>query len=165
MLELRIFRTPCGLRLQGVLDELVNNIHSGLFLNSYFLFLHSIPTALKLAYDVYMTHIALRISGIGLALLLCAYLIPGITFSSIPYAFVAALVLGLLNISVRPVLIFLTLPATILTLGLFILVINACVFLLADYLLIGFAVDGFTSAFLGSLIVSVVSSVLHRILT
>jgi putative membrane protein len=112
---------------------------------------------------VYMTHIVVRICSIALALLLAAYIIPGISFVSIPYAFLTALVLGLLNIFVRPVLIFFTLPATILTLGLFILVINACVFLLADYVLIGFSVSGFVPALLGSLIVSVVSSVLNKI--
>lgn len=112
-----------------------------------------------------MIHIVIRIFGIALALLLVAHIVPGISLVSVPYAFLTAIVLALLNISIRPILIFLTLPATVLTLGLFVLIINACVFLLADYALVGFSVSGFIPALLGSLIVSTVSSILYRILT
>jgi putative membrane protein len=74
-----------------------------------------------------------------------------------------ALVLGFLNMLVRPVLVLLTLPITVLTLGLFTLVVNAAVFWLATQIPVGVTVDGFTGAFLGALVVSVVSFVLSNL--
>lgn len=74
-----------------------------------------------------------------------------------------ALVLGLLNALLRPILLFFTLPINILTLGLFTLVVNALVFWLATQFPLGVSVNGFTGAFLGALVVSVVSFVLSRL--
>ncbi len=106
----------------------------------------------------------------ALALFLAAYLVPGIHVTSggwLAYVLMA-LVLGLVNAIVRPVLKLLTCPLIILTLGLFVLVINAATFLLASALAeslgIGFQVDGFWPAFLGALIVSVVTVVLSAVL-
>ena len=94
------------------------------------------------------------------ALLLVAYLYPGVTVSSFGSAMIAALVLGLLNTLLRPLLILLTLPVTLLTLGLFLFVINAAMFYLAARVLDGFAVSGFLAALVGSLIYSVCSVVI-----
>ena len=91
------------------------------------------------------------------ALLLVAYLYPGVTVKSFSVAMIAALVLGLLNTVVRPLLVLLTLPVTLLTLGLFLFVINALMFWAAASLLDGFSVTGFGAALVGSLIYSLAS--------
>lgn len=88
----------------------------------------------------------------ALTLMLVAYLVPGIDVESFYTALIVALVLGLLNAVLRPVLIFLTLPITILTLGLFALIINAGIFLLASTVVKGFNVDGFAAALIGSVV-------------
>jgi putative membrane protein len=93
----------------------------------------------------------------GLALVVAAYLVPGITLTGPVPAAVAALLLGLVNAVIRPVLIVLTLPFTILTLGLFIFVVNALCLALTAALVPGFGISGFGAAFIGALIVSVVS--------
>ncbi|HEX4780519.1 MAG TPA: phage holin family protein [Usitatibacter sp.] len=91
------------------------------------------------------------------ALLLVAYLYPGVQVESFPAALVAALVLGLVNALLRPLLVILTLPVTILTLGLFLFVINALLFWLVAEVVHGFAVTGFGAALLGSILYSVIS--------
>ena len=100
----------------------------------------------------------------AVALLALPWLLPSIHVASFTTALWAALVLGLVNTLVRPVLLLLTLPVTLLTLGLFIFVINGAMFLLAAWLLEGFAVDGLWAAVLGSTAYSVVSWVLTRLL-
>jgi len=100
----------------------------------------------------------------ALSLLLVAQIVPGIEVSSIYIAIIAALVLGILNVFVKPVLVLLTLPITILTLGLFMFVINALLFIFAASFIDGFTVDGFIPALLGSLIVSVFSAVSRALL-
>lgn len=97
------------------------------------------------------------------AVWLTATFLPGVHVSGFKEAMIVALVLGLLNAVVRPILVLLTLPATVLTLGLFLLVINAAVVLIADRLLDGFAVSGFWTAMLVSVVLSVVTSVLDAI--
>jgi len=94
------------------------------------------------------------------AILLAAHLVPGLHVRSLATALVAGLVLGLINAVVRPVLVFLTLPLTLVTLGLFLLVLNAFCLWLTSVVVPGFAVGGFWAAFLGALIVSLVSWVL-----
>ena len=89
------------------------------------------------------------------ALLLVAHIYPGVTVGSFGSAMVAALVLGLLNTLLRPILVLLTLPVTVLTLGLFLFVINALMFYFAASMLNGFQVAGFGAALIGSLIYSV----------
>ncbi|HET8575093.1 MAG TPA: phage holin family protein [Candidatus Paceibacterota bacterium] len=93
----------------------------------------------------------------ALALLLASALVPGITISSLYVALVVALVLGFLNAIVRPVLILLTLPINILTLGLFTLVLNGLIFWFVASFVQGFEVHGFFTAIVGALFVSVVS--------
>lgn len=94
------------------------------------------------------------------ALLLVAYLYPGVAVKSFGAAMVAALVLGLLNTVVRPLLVLLTLPVTLLTLGLFLFVINAVMFWAAASVLEGFSVSGFGAALVGSLIYSLCGMVI-----
>ncbi len=84
-----------------------------------------------------------------------AYLYSGVVISSFGAAMLAALVMGLLNAVVRPILVVLTLPVTVVTLGLFLFVINALMFWAASGLLAGFAVSGFVAALIGSLLYSV----------
>jgi putative membrane protein len=94
------------------------------------------------------------------ALLLVAQLYPGVRVASFGSALVAALILGLLNTLVRPLLVLLTLPVTLLTLGLFLFVINALMFWAAASLLAGFNVSGFGAALIGSLLYSLCGMVI-----
>lgn len=96
----------------------------------------------------------------AVALLIVAYILPGIAVSSFGSALIAALVLGLLNTLVKPVLVLLTLPITIVTLGLFLLILNGLLFWFAGSVLKGFVVNGFWWAMLGALIYSIVSGLL-----
>ena len=98
------------------------------------------------------------------ALLLVAYIYPGVVVTSFTAAMIGALVLGLLNTVVRPVLVVLTLPVTLVTLGLFMFVINALMFWAAASLLDGLHVSGFGAALLGSLIYSVLGIVIESAL-
>ena len=93
----------------------------------------------------------------ALALMAVAYLMPSIEVSSFGAALVAALVLGLVNAFVRPVLVLLTLPVTILTLGLFIFVLNGLLFWMVGSWLQGFWVGGFWAGVLGAIVFSVIS--------
>ena len=94
------------------------------------------------------------------ALLLVAYLYPGVTIKSFGSAMVAAFVLGLFNTLLRPILVLLTLPVTVITLGLFLFVINALMFYFAASVLNGFHVSGFAAALIGSLIYSLCGMVI-----
>ncbi len=89
---------------------------------------------------------------------LTAYLLPNVDVDGYGTALIVALVLSIANIIVKPILILFTIPITILTLGLFLLVINALIILLVDYLVDGFDVDGFWWALLFSLILSIFNS-------
>lgn len=103
-----------------------------------------------------MTRFLLRAAIGAFGLWLAARFVPGIGFDGTGALLLAAVLLGLVNAVVRPVLVFLTLPVTILTLGLFLLVVNAATFGLVALLVPGFHVGGFPSALLGALVVSVV---------
>lgn len=96
------------------------------------------------------------------ALVLATYIVPGIAVDGPYTALIAALVLGILNAVIRPVLVLLTLPVTILTLGLFIFVINASLFLFVASFVDGFSVDGFLPALLGSILVSIISGIANK---
>lgn len=98
------------------------------------------------------------------ALLVVAHIVSGVSVDNWVTVFVAALVLGLLNAFLRPVLIFLTLPVTILTLGLFTFVINAALFYMAAHLVRGFHVAGFWQAFVAAFVFSIVSFLLNIVL-
>ena len=100
----------------------------------------------------------------AVALMAVAYLLPGIAVSSFVTALVAALVLGLVNAVIRPVLILLTLPATILTLGLFIFVINGLLFWFVGSFLQGFVVGGFWAGVIGAILYSLIALALSALL-
>ena len=104
----------------------------------------------------------------AVALLAVAHLYAGVAVTSFKSALIAAAVLGLLNAVLRPILVLLTLPVTVITLGLFLFVINALMFWAAASLLTGFNVTGFGAALIGSLIYSVlqlaIDFVLERLL-
>jgi len=99
----------------------------------------------------------------GVAIILAAYVLPGIHITGPFAALVAGVILGFVNAIVRPVLFFLTLPLTLVTLGLFIFVLNAICFALTARLVPGFSVDGFWWAIFGALLVSIVSWILNGI--
>jgi len=98
-----------------------------------------------------------------IAILIAAHIIPGIRVDGLGGAVIGAAILGVLNAVVKPVLVVLTIPVTLITLGLFLFVINALIFLLAGSLLSGFHVQSFWAALLGSLVVSVVSYLAHSL--
>ncbi len=99
----------------------------------------------------------------SLAVFFSAYILHGVYLDGFPTAILVALLIGFLNAFLRPVLIILTIPITFFTFGLFLLVINAAIILLADYALSGFAVDSFITAMLFSIIVSVITWILEAI--
>ena len=98
-----------------------------------------------------------------LALIAVAYLMPSISVSSFMTALIAALILGLVNAIIRPILILLTLPATIVTLGLFIFVINGLLFWFVGSFIQGFVVQGFWAGLIGSILFSIVSWLLSAL--
>lgn len=100
----------------------------------------------------------------ALALLALPYVVPSIQIAGFGTAMLVAVVLGLINTMLRPLLVLLTLPVTLLTLGLFIFVINALLFQLAGALVDGFQVDSFGTALLGSIAYSLISWLLSAIL-
>jgi len=101
----------------------------------------------------------------ALALLIAAHYVPGIEVASFYTALIVAVVLGLINLIIRPILILFTLPINILTLGPFTLVVNGFLFWLVSTFVKGFDVAGFVPAFWGALIVSVVSFLGNRFLS
>jgi putative membrane protein len=100
----------------------------------------------------------------ALALFALPYLMSSVTVTNFGAAIIAALVLGLVNTLIRPVLVLLTLPVTVISLGLFILVINALLFWLVTHLINGIAVTGFLSAFIASILYSIISWALSTLL-
>ena len=98
----------------------------------------------------------------ALIIIVAAYLLPGVHVMNFWTALVLALVMGVLNVLVKPLLVILTLPITLVTFGLFLLVINALMVLLASHLVPGFTVDGFWWALLFSIVVSLINLVLPK---
>ena len=99
----------------------------------------------------------------AVALLVAAWLVPGVEITGAAAAVLAGLLLGVVNALVRPVLLLLTLPFTLVTLGLFIFVVNAVCFALTAALVPGFRLSGFLAALLGSIVVSLVSWILNAL--
>jgi len=106
----------------------------------------------------------LRLLLNGVAVFLAAQLIPGIGIASPGAALAAGIVLGLVNAIIRPLLILLTLPVTLVTLGLFIFVVNAICLALAAWFVPGFTIAGFGSALIGALVISIISWLLSALL-
>lgn len=98
------------------------------------------------------------------ALLATGYLVPGIKFEGIQPAILAAIILGVLNTFIKPILKIITLPLTILTLGLFSFVLNALILLLVSSIIPGFSIDGLWPAILGAIVLSVISTILSAVL-
>lgn len=103
----------------------------------------------------------LRLCISTVAVFIAAYILPGVEVRSIGVAVLVAIVLGIVNTIVKPILVILTLPVTIVTIGLFLLVINVAMIELTDSLVSGFTVNGFWWALLFSVAVSIVSSFLY----
>ena len=95
----------------------------------------------------------------ALAVIVTSFLLPGVHIDGALTALIVAAVLSLLNAVIKPVLVFLTIPITVLSLGLFLLVINAAMILLVDKVVDGFSVDGFWTALFFSIILSLITSV------
>ncbi|MCB7482429.1 phage holin family protein [Christiangramia sediminis] len=106
----------------------------------------------------------LRLLLTALVVVLLAKLLPGVSVDGYLTAIIVAVVLALLNFIVKPILVLLTLPVTVLTLGLFLLIINAIIIFLADGFVSGFDVDGWFIAIIFSLLLSLVQSILFSIL-
>lgn len=109
-------------------------------------------------------NLILKILLSAVAVLVIARFLPGVLIENYTSAIIVAVVLGILRVTVKPILIILTLPVTILTLGLFLLVINALIIMLADNLIDGFYVSGFWIALIFSLILSIFQSILYSFL-
>jgi putative membrane protein len=110
-----------------------------------------------------MTKLLTKLLAVVVALLLASKYVPGISVDDVYTALLVAVVLGLINIIVRPILLVLTFPITILTLGLSLFVVNALLFWFVGSFVEGFEVAGFVPALLGSLLVSVVGSVAQKL--
>jgi putative membrane protein len=100
-----------------------------------------------------------KIFASALAVIISAYLIPGVEVADFLTAIIVAVVLALVNFFVKPILVIITIPVTILTLGFFLLAINAFMILMVDSFVDGFTVNGFWWALLYSLVLSIVSSI------
>ncbi|WP_189602792.1 phage holin family protein [Salinimicrobium marinum] len=105
-----------------------------------------------------------RILLTGILVVLLSKFLPGVTVAGYLTAVIVALVLALLNLIIKPILVLFTLPVTILTLGLFLFVINAIIILLADAFVGGFEVSGFWVALLFSILLSVFQSVVFSLI-
>lgn len=115
-------------------------------------------------FKTYPMKFILRLLLSALAVVLLANILPGVDVASYWIAILVALILSFLNILVKPLLVIFTLPITILTLGLFLLIINAIIILLADWLVGGFSVNGIWWALLFSLLLSFFQSILFSLL-
>ncbi len=111
-----------------------------------------------------MKLIIARVLISAVSVILLDFLLPGVHLADNLSAIWVALLLAILNTTVRPILVLLTLPVTIFSLGLFLFVINACITLLASHWIPGFKVDGFWWAFIFSFLLAIVNSVLQNIL-
>ena len=106
----------------------------------------------------------LKILLSAIAVFVLSNIVPGISIENYTTAILVAIVLGLLNTLIRPLLIFFTIPLTIITLGLFLLVINAAMVLLSDYFINGFNVSGLFPAILFSILLSLTQSIFYKLL-
>jgi putative membrane protein len=109
-----------------------------------------------------MLNILLRLIILTAGIFLASYLVPGVTVEGYGPAIKAALLLGVLNLIAKPVLIILTLPINLLTLGLFTFILNAFILWFVGYAIAGFVVAGFFPALLGAIVISIFSIILSR---
>lgn len=109
-------------------------------------------------------NLLLRILITAILVMGIAHFMPGVHVKGFVTALIVAVVLGLLNIFIKPILIILTLPVTIVTLGLFLLVINALIILLCTYIVGGFGVDTFWTALFFSIVLSILQSIMYKLI-
>jgi len=109
-----------------------------------------------------MISLILRLIILTLGVFVAAYLVPGINIAGYGAAIKAAILLGLLNIFIKPLLFLLTLPINILTLGVFTLIINGLLLWFVGAVVHGFSISGFFTAVLGSIVISILSILLNR---
>ena len=112
-----------------------------------------------------MRGLLIRFVITGVAVFLASHIIPGMRVESVGAGIAAALVLALLNAIVRPVLYVLAIPFIVLTLGLFVIIINAVLLQFTDWLIDGFEVVGFWAGFWGALVISIISSILNLVVS
>jgi len=110
-----------------------------------------------------MPHFVIRWIVLAVALAATAWVLPGVHVQSLPALLVAAIVLGFLNAILKPILVLLTLPLTVVTLGIFYFILNGIVFALASVISPGFVVEGFGSAFLGAILMGLLSWMLEGV--
>ena len=113
--------------------------------------------------QTFLMNLLIRILITSALVMLIAYFMDGVNVNGFKAAIIVSVVLGLLNIFVKPVLVLLTLPVTVITLGLFLLVINAVIILLCDNLISGFNVDSFWTALLFSIVLSILESIVFKL--
>lgn len=109
-------------------------------------------------------NLLLRILITAVLVMGIAHFMPGVHVAGFVTALIVAVVLGLLNIFIKPIMVILTLPVTIVTLGLFLLVINALIILLCTYIVGGFGVDSFWTALFFSIVLSVLQSIMYKLI-
>ena len=110
---------------------------------------------------LYFMQIIINLLVNGLAVFITAQLLPGVSINNFTTAIIVGVVLGIINTLIKPVLLILTLPLNIMTLGLFTFILNGLLILLTSMLITGFSVKNFWWAFLFSIVISLVNSVLH----
>ncbi len=108
-------------------------------------------------------YLFLRWVGFALVIMFIAWVVPGISVANFLTAMLVAIVIALINVFIKPVLLLVTLPINIVTLGLFTLIINALLFMFAGFIAPGFEVENFLSAFIGALLLSILSVGLNSI--
>lgn len=122
-----------------------------------------VPFFIVFIFKIFRMNFIIKLFISSIVVFSLSYFLPGVHVTSIVAALWVAIVLGLLNTFLKPVLVFLTIPVTLFTLGLFLLVINAMIVLICDYFITEFQVDGFITALLFSVLLSVSQSILNKI--
>lgn len=108
-------------------------------------------------------YLFIRLIGFSLIIMFISWIIPGISVDGFWSAFIVSIIIALINVFIKPILILVTLPINILTLGLFTFIINALLFMFASYIAPGFEIESFFSAFIGALLLSILSIGLNSI--
>lgn len=121
------------------------------------------PFFIVFIFNIFRMNFIIKLFIISIVVFSLSFFLPGVHVTSIVAALWVAIVLGLLNTFLKPVLVFLTIPVTLFTLGLFLLVINAMIVLICDYFIPEFQVDGFITALMFSVLLSLSQSILNKI--
>lgn len=122
-----------------------------------------VPFFIVFIFNIFRMNFIIKLFISSIVVFSLSFFLPGVHVTSIVAALWVAIVLGLLNTFLKPVLVFLTIPVTLFTLGLFLLVINAMIVLICDYFIPEFQVDGFITALMFSVLLSLSQSILNKI--